>query len=149
MRVAISGHGHDQGKFPDRPNYRTKNAAEFDMNTYEIKLNDEAEGVVGNIFYSNADNYPQAGTYQYDRANWGPGNPLYTHYWEIQNLPESGGELTLDFDLERFNSAMKEPNAEGSPNTSSRWICSAMIAKPARKALFRQSSGKSSNGTIA
>lgn len=113
MRVAISGHGHDQGKFPDRPNYRTKNAAEFDINTYEIKLNGEAEGVVGNIFYSNVDNYPQAGTYQYDRANWGPGNPLYTHYWEIQNLPESGGELTLDFDLERFNSAMKEPNAEG------------------------------------
>ena len=33
--------------------FRTKNAAEFDINTYEIKLNGEAEGVVGNIFYSN------------------------------------------------------------------------------------------------
>lgn len=113
LRVAISGHGHDLGDFPDRKNYRKNNAAEFVFNTYEIKLNGADEGGIGDIFYSNADNYPQAGTYQYDRANWGPGNPLFTHYWEIINLPEGGGELTLDFDLERFVSTMSEPNAEG------------------------------------
>lgn len=113
LRVAISGHGHDLGDFPDRKNYRKNNAAEFVFNTYEIKLNGADEGGVGDIFYSNADNYPQAGTYQYDRANWGPGNPLYTHYWAIGNLPEGGGELTIDFDLERFVSTMSEPNAEG------------------------------------
>lgn len=111
MRVAISGHGHDQGKFPDRQNYRTKNAAEFDENFYSIIINGEKKGE-GHIFYENSTTYRQAGTYKYDRANWGPGLPLNTQWWTIENLP-SDGELSIDFDLDRFVSQHKEPNADG------------------------------------
>ena len=111
MRVAISGHGHDQGKFLDRKGYRTRNAAEFDENFYSININGEKK-YVGHIFYSNAKTYPQAGTYKYDRANWGPGLPLNTQWYTIENLPEDG-KLTIDFDLDRFKSANTEPNADG------------------------------------
>lgn len=112
MRVAISGHGHDQGTFLDRTNYQTRNAAEFDENYYTILLDDEVQPRKGHIFYSNADTYAQAGTYRYDRANWGPGLPLNTHYWQITFENGHRGELTIDLDLERFLSAESEPNGE-------------------------------------
>lgn len=113
MRVAISGHGHDQGTFTERTGYTTRNAAEFDENFYTITLNGTELLTEGRIFYSNKNTYPQAGTYQYDRANWGPGLPLYTHFWEITLPDEHSGKLTLDFDLESFESAYDSPKAEG------------------------------------
>lgn len=88
MKVAVSGHGHDQGRFIERTGYVTRNAAEFDENTYTIVINGVTQKKTGRIFYSNKDNYPQAGTYLYDRANWAPGNPLNVHYWTI-TPPES------------------------------------------------------------
>lgn len=109
LKVSISGHGHDQGKFLDRPDYQTRNVAEFDKNTYEILI-DGIKKAKGEIFYSNA--YPQAGTYQYDRANWGPGLPLKVQYWTIDNLPKDG-KLSIDFNLERFKSATAGVKAEG------------------------------------
>lgn len=113
MRVAITGHGHDQGLFLERDNYRTKNAAEFDENYYEFVVNGELQEAVGYIFYDNGDNYSQAGTYRYDRANWAPGNPINVQYWSIE-APEDGyGTMTIDLDLEEFKSAMTAPNAEG------------------------------------
>lgn len=39
MKVAVSGHGHDQGRFIERTGYVTRNAAEFDENTYTIVIN--------------------------------------------------------------------------------------------------------------
>lgn len=45
MKVSISGHGHDQGKFIDRVGYKTRNAAEFDRNTYEVIVNEKCYGV--------------------------------------------------------------------------------------------------------
>lgn len=113
LKVSISGHGHDLGDFPDRANYQKNNAAEFVENTYKIVLNGELQSATGRIFYSNADNYWQSGTYLYDRANWGPGNPLSVHYWDIANLPAKGGKMTLDLNLERFVSTMDTVNAEG------------------------------------
>lgn len=112
MRVAISGHGHDQGVFLDRTNYRTHNAAEFDENYYTLLLDGTPQREKGHIFYSNKETYPQAGTYIYDRANWGPGLPLNTHYWEIELKNGHRGELTIDLDLERFLSAETAPNGE-------------------------------------
>lgn len=113
MKVSISGHGHDLGDFPDRPNYRKNNAAEFVENTYGIRIDGTLQAESGRIFYSNADNYWQAGTYRYDRANWGPGNPLYVHYWSIDRSGAESPTLTIDLDLERFVSTMKKPNEEG------------------------------------
>ncbi|MBO8439120.1 MAG: hypothetical protein IAC51_00540 [bacterium] len=112
LKVSISGHGHDQGTFVERSNYYTRNAAEFDENWYDIIINGEKRAE-GHIFYSNADTYPQAGTYYYDRANWGPGLPLLVHYWDISNIPDGNRTLTIDFDLEEFRSAMKSPKDEG------------------------------------
>lgn len=113
MRVAITGHGHDQGTFVERDNYRTKNAAEFDENYYKFVVNGELQEAEGYIFYDNGDNYYQAGTYRYDRANWAPGNPINVQYWSIE-APENGyGTMTIDLDLEEFKSAMTAPNAEG------------------------------------
>ncbi len=113
MKVAISGHGHDLGDFPDRANYRKNNAAEFVENSYTILIDGVKQSSTGRIFYSNADNYFQYGTYYYDRANWAPGNPLYVHYWNLKPAADSFGKITLDIDLERFISTYTEPNAEG------------------------------------
>ena len=112
MKVAVSGHGHDQGRFIERTGYVTRNAAEFDENTYTIVINGVTQKKTGRIFYSNKDNYPQAGTYLYDRANWAPGNPLNVHYWTI-TPPESSRRLSLDLNLEKFESQFTDPKAEG------------------------------------
>lgn len=113
MRVAITGHGHDQGTFVERPGYRTLNAAEFDDNYYEVVVNGEKAAEKGYIFYSNTDTYKQAGTYYYDRANWGPGLPINVQYWNIARPADGFGRLSLDLNLEKFSSAMTEPNDEG------------------------------------
>lgn len=114
MRVAITGHGHDQGKFTDRTGYYTHNAAEFDYNYYRVMVNGERqESGDGYIFYSNANNYPQYGTYKYDRANWAPGNPINMQWWELKPCYDENGEMTIDLDLEGFKSQFDTPKAEG------------------------------------
>ncbi|MHC2990737.1 hypothetical protein OB13_03760 [Pontibacter sp. HJ8] len=112
LRISITGHGHDQGKFPDRPNYQTKNSAEFDENYYYLIVNG-AQQYKGTIFQSCATNYPQAGTYSTDRANWCPGNPGKLEYWELKNIPEHPFTFTMDMNLDRFISQFSQPNAEG------------------------------------
>lgn len=113
LKVAISGHGHDQGSFPYRAGYVRQNAAEFVENSYQLFIDGMPQRKLGRIFYSNADNYEQAGTYWYDRANWAPGNPLYVHYWSIDHGDKESGKMTLDINLETFISTKSEPNAEG------------------------------------
>lgn len=113
MRVAITGHGHDPGKFVERGNYYTRNAAEFDENFYEFVVNGSRQSIKGHIFYDNFTTYYQSGTYIHDRANWGPGLPINVQYWSIARPANGYGKLTLDLDLEEFISTMSEPNAEG------------------------------------
>ncbi len=112
MKVSVSGHGHDQGRFTERTGYVTKNAAEFDENTYTVVINGVPQKTTGRIFYSNRNNYPQAGTYYLDRANWAPGNPLNVHYWTI-TPPADSRQLSIDFNLEKFESQFDDPKAEG------------------------------------
>ncbi len=112
MKVAVSGHGHDQGRFTERTAYVTKNAAEFDENTYTVVINGVPQKETGRIYYSNRNNYPQAGTYLYDRANWAPGNPLNVQYWTI-TPPQDSRKLSLDLNLEKFESQFDNPKAEG------------------------------------
>ncbi|MFI3285920.1 MAG: peptide-N-glycosidase F-related protein [Rikenellaceae bacterium] len=109
MKVNITGHGMEQGVFPDRDAYITKNAAEFDENTYEVVINGTKYGT-GHIFYDNGDTYFQSGTFKYDRANWGPGLPVNTHYWAIDNLP-SDREMSIDLNLENYISPSNQPAA--------------------------------------
>lgn len=116
LRVAITGHGHDVGSFPNRPAYSVINAAEFDDNYYYLTVDGTPQAAVGHIYYSNADNYYQAGTYLYDRANWAPGNPANTHYWRLQRTTLAAQRMTLDVDLEEFISTFEQPNAEGVAN---------------------------------
>lgn len=106
LRLSITGHGHDQGTFPDLGTTAV-NAAEFDENIYTITINGTKQSQQGRIFYSNANNYVQMGTYNYDRANWAPGNPANIHYWAIA---QTSGELTLDIDLQRFISQFNLPS---------------------------------------
>ena len=117
MKVSISGHGHDRGVFTSRRDgqgKRANNAAEFDENFYRVKLNG-VQTYEGYIFYDNEDTYRQAGTYLYDRANWGPGLPLKVDWLEIHNLPKDG-KLSIDFDLDPFNSAINDLHGEGLAN---------------------------------
>ena len=113
MRIAITGHGHDQGSFVERVGYKTLNAAEFDDNYYDFVVNGVRSEVKGHIFFDNSTTYKQAGTYLYDRANWGPGLPINVQYWKITPPAEGFGQLTLDLDLEEFISSMSQTNAEG------------------------------------
>ena len=78
-----------------------------------VKVNGEAAAYPGPIYITCANNYAQAGTCYYDRANWCPGNPALIQWWRILDVPQGGGEITLDLDLERFISASSAPNAEG------------------------------------
>lgn len=109
LRFSITGHGHDQGTFPDVEGYQTINAAEFDENYYTIYIDGIKQSHEGHIFYSNADNYLQYGTYSYDRANWAPGNPANTHFWSIKQ-DKDAQELTIDIDLRRFESQFTKPS---------------------------------------
>ncbi len=113
LRLSITGHGHDQGTFPDRVDYTPQNMAEFVENSYSITIDGHKQGAEGRIFYSNADNYWQHGTYLYDRANWAPGNPANIHYWNIVPSADGSGTLLIDIDLPRFESSFDAPNAEG------------------------------------
>lgn len=108
LRLSITGHGHDQGTFPDLGTTAV-NAAEFDENIYTILVNGEKQSQQGRIFYSNANNYVQMGTYNYDRANWAPGNPANIHYWRLERSAISKSRLTLDIDLQRFISQFNSP----------------------------------------
>lgn len=116
LRVAITGHGHDQGSFPDRAGYEVINAAEFDDNYYYFTLDGKMQQSAGHIFYSNANNYVQQGTYSYDRANWAPGNPANVQYWSIPYVTNEDATMSIDIDLERFVSSFDSPNAEGVAN---------------------------------
>lgn len=113
LRLSITGHGHDQGRFPDRPDYVPYNMAEFDANSYTFIVDGYEQTAVGSIFYSNADNYLQQGTYNYDRANWAPGNPANVQYWSVDMAAVNDGAMTIDIDLPRFESTFDAPNAEG------------------------------------
>lgn len=108
LRLSITGHGHDQGTFPDLGTTAV-NAAEFDENIYTILVNGGKQSQQGRIFYSNANNYVQMGTYNYDRANWAPGNPANIHYWRLERSAISKSRLTLDIDLQRFISQFNSP----------------------------------------
>ena len=108
LRLSITGHGHDQGSFPDLGTTAI-NAAEFDENSYTITINGIKQSQQGRIFYSNANNYAQMGEYLYDRANWGPGNPANVHYWSIGTSAVKKDKLTLDIDLQRFISQFSTP----------------------------------------
>lgn len=113
LRLSITGHGHDMGIFPDIEGYTPENMAEFVENSYTFDINGVAQRATGRIFYSNADNYLQQGTYNYDRANWAPGNPANVQWWRIDKAAIIDGELTIDIDLPRFESSFNAPNAEG------------------------------------
>ena len=115
MKVSISGHGADPGIFPNRPDYQQAiNAAEFDDSRYTIYLNGDSL-TTEIIFQSNINNYYQKGNYRMGRANWGPGLPLKVDYWEIHQIP-TNRILTIDFDLEPFQSALNDLKAEGIAN---------------------------------
>ena len=113
LRLSITGHGHDKGVFPERPDYVPHNMAEFDENTYSFVVDGHKQRAEGSIFYSNADNYLQQGTYNYDRANWAPGNPANVQWWTLRRASDAKGELTIDINLPRFESTFDAPNAEG------------------------------------
>ncbi len=106
MKVTITGHGADQGRFVDRTGYQTKNAAEFDYNYYTVKIDGVPCQQRGYIFVPCGENYAQAGTCYYDRANWCPGNPSHIDIWKFVNI-KGGDTFDIDFDLERFESEYK------------------------------------------
>lgn len=119
LRVCITGHGQEKstvdnykGYFPGRKK-KPINPAEFDENWYKIKINGEVMPIVGHVWELNSKgkNYKQAGTYQYDRAGWGPGKPGNAQYWIIRDIPESR-EIKIDLDLDEYVSDRTKPNAE-------------------------------------
>lgn len=116
VRVCFTGHGQDaltgkQGKFPGRPGYKPNNVAEFDYNYYTIILNGDTVPQRGYIWEKNNDNYAQAGTYKYDRAGWGPGQPCNVQHWLLR-IPADQHTVTIDMDLDEYISKNTEPNAE-------------------------------------
>ena len=113
LRMSITGHGHDMGTFPDIAGYEPQNMAEFVENSYSFIIDGYEQESVGRIFYSNADNYLQQGTYMYDRANWAPGNPANVQYWRITPSQDIEGGMTIDIELPEFVSSFDAPNAEG------------------------------------
>ena len=115
LKVSITGHGADPGIFPNRPDYQQAiNAAEFDDSRYTIIINNDTLATE-EIFQMNLNNYYQKGSYRMGRANWGPGLPMKTDYWELHQIPENR-TLNINFDLEPFQSALNDLKAEGIAN---------------------------------
>ncbi len=123
LRVCITGHGQDAyngtGRFPNRKKTKATNCAEFDKNHYTILLNGEEVPTQGYIWEINegADhNYPQAGTYKYNRGGWGPGKPCNVQHWRITTDPSEWAtkwkDATIDFNLEEYVSPCTEPNQQ-------------------------------------
>ncbi len=118
LRVCITGHGQDSyngtGRFPNRKKTKATSCAEFDHNRYEIVLNGEPTGQSGYIWEINegGKNYPQAGTYKYNRGGWGPGKPCNVQHWLIKWNPLQSKTITLDFNLEEYVSPCTEPNQQ-------------------------------------
>lgn len=121
LRVCITGHGQDAyngtGRFPNRKRTKATNCAEFDKNHYTIVLNGQEIATKGYIWEVNegaGHNYPQAGTYKYNRGGWGPGKPCNVQHWSIDIRPDKWETMwkdaTIDFNLEEYISPCTEPN---------------------------------------
>lgn len=116
MRICITGHGQDAynggGTFPNRANPNATSCAEFDHNWYDVILNGEKMLQRGDIWERNSgsSNYKQAGTYQYNRAGWGPGKPCNIHHWIIRDITKGGEQLTLDLNFDEYISPCTKPN---------------------------------------
>ena len=95
LKVTPSGHGFDNNV----------SCAEFCKKNYYVKVN-------GTTVYTQAmwrddcglnPNYPQAGTWLYDRANWCPGEdaPAYNH--ELTPYTTAGQTANINLDIQSFS----------------------------------------------
>ncbi len=94
FRVINSGHG--QGN--------TNNAAEFSQKTHQIRINgqDEFEQFLWKPDCNINPCSPQAGTWQFARAGWCPGQAIEPWDYNITSMTNPGETVNLDYVLEPF-----------------------------------------------
>lgn len=97
VRIVNTGHGQAN----------TDNAAEFSEKTHQLKINNE---IVGYHHLWNSDCNqnpcsPQAGTWQYPRAGWCPGQEVSPHDIDITSNTYIWQDLELDYVLESYTNA--------------------------------------------
>lgn len=96
VRIYQTGHGFG---FSD-------NAAEFSPKTHHLLVNGTAEQDFPNFLWRDdcALNplSPQAGTWQYNRAGWCPGDDATPFDADISFLIEAGAPFTLDYNMQPF-----------------------------------------------
>lgn len=106
VRVVPSGHGF----------VNDQNCAEFCNRDYYLKVDGGIEFVQAMWRNDCADNpiQPQAGTWQYNRANWCPGLKTISYDHEITDFITAGEDIEIDLDLEIVS--MVVPSGEVPPN---------------------------------
>ena len=92
VRVVPSGHGF----------VKNQNCAEFCQRDYDVLINGEYEffqTMWRNDCAANPIN-PQAGTWQYNRANWCPGLKTISYDHDITEFITAGSDIEIDLDIE-------------------------------------------------
>ncbi len=91
IKAIISGHGHEG----------PHNCCEWTDKWHAYWLNGN-KTFTWNIWKDCGNNpvYPQGGTWPYDRAGWCPGTKVDEYSFEITDLVDPGGEVTIDYKIE-------------------------------------------------
>jgi hypothetical protein len=98
----VSGHGSDDA-----------NCSEFCSKYYQLKLNN-SQVAQYQIWRSNCglnDEYPQTGTWLYERANWCPGAVVWPVYHDISSYTSPNTNFTVDIDMQPYSA----PNQSNTP----------------------------------
>ncbi len=94
LKFLVTGHGANAGD----------NCSEFCSKYYQVKVNNSLISQT-NIWRANCGSnnlYPQTGTWIYDRANWCPGDVVYSNFHPIHGIT-AGANFNLDVDFQAYS----------------------------------------------
>ncbi len=94
LKFNVTGHGSNP----------QDNCSEFCSKYYQVKVNNALTSQT-NIWRANCGSnnlYPQTGTWIYDRANWCPGDVVYSNFHPIHGVTP-GSNFNLDVDFQAYS----------------------------------------------
>src|SRR5688572_8022163 len=94
LKFNVTGHGSNS----------FDNCSEFCSKYYQVKVNNNLTSQT-NIWRDNCGSnnlYPQTGTWVYDRANWCPGDVVYSNFHPVTGITP-GSNFNLDVDFQAYS----------------------------------------------
>lgn len=100
LKVRMIHTGHGQGN--------TYNAAEFYETYHYLHIND-ADSLERHLWKDDCDENecsPQAGTWEFPRAGWCPGQDVQPYMYDLNDYYTPGNQLTLDYKLQDYTNLL-------------------------------------------